>query len=159
MEGRKVRAEFWEANPQAYTAMRGFSTYLEKCSIDAGLRELIKIRASQINGCAYCVDMHVQEALKRGESHNRLHRLCVWRESPDFTDAERAALELTEAVTRIAEHGVPDALYERTRLHFNLEQYADLLATINVINSWNRFMVAMGQTPPLRSNVDKSASG
>jgi len=149
----KPRVEASEANPRIYPLMREFSAYLETTGIDAKLRELIKIRASQINRCAFCLDMHIREARAHGESDERLDLLCAWREAPFYTAAERVALELTEAVTLIAENGVPDAVYERVREHFTAEQYVDLLAAINVINAWNRFMIAMGHTPPIRTGI------
>jgi AhpD family alkylhydroperoxidase len=154
----KARVEFSEANSLVYPAMRGFSTYLDKSSIDPGLRELIKVRASQINQCAFCLDMHIGLARKLGESNERLDMLCAWRDSPYYSEAERVALELTEAVTNISVQGVPDTLYEKVRLHYSAEEYVDLLAVINVINSWNRFMVAMGQMPKIKSISTETAS-
>lgn len=142
------RVAFSEANPKAYPAMKELSSYVEHSSIEASLRELIKVRASQINGCAFCFEMHTRQAREQGETEHRLYLLSAWRDAPYYNEAERAALELTEAVTRIAERGVSDELYERVRQHFTAEQYVDLLMTINVINAWNRLMVAMGHIPP-----------
>ncbi|MEO7902577.1 MAG: carboxymuconolactone decarboxylase family protein, partial [Capsulimonas sp.] len=119
-----------------------------------GLRELLKVRASQINGCAYCLDMHVQEARRHGVTDDRLHLVAVWREAPCFHEAERVALELTEAVTRIGEGGVSDVLYERVRAQFTERQYVGLLTTITVINSWNRLMVGVGAIPTMKERVD-----
>ncbi len=121
-------------------------------SIAPIVQELIKIRASQINRCAYCLDMHVREALELGEDPRRLHTLSAWRDTPFFTEAERAALELTEAVTRIAEGGVPDDVYARVREHYSEAEYLDLLLIISVINVWNRLNVALhAMPPPLRT--------
>ena len=145
------RVAFSEANPKVYPAMKEWAGYLEHSSIEASLRELIKVRASQINGCAFCLEMHTRQARENGETEQRLYLLSAWRDAPYYTEAERAALELTEAVTRIAEQGVSDELYARVRQHFTAEQYVDLLMTINVINAWNRLMVAMGHMPPQRS--------
>ncbi len=145
------RVAFSEANPKAYPAMKELSGYVEHSSIEASLRELIKVRASQINGCAFCLEMHTRQAREQGETEQRLYLLSAWRDAPYYNEAERAALELTEAVTLISEQGVSDELYERVRQHFTAEQYVDLLMTINVINAWNRLMVAMGHMPPQRS--------
>ena len=142
------RLDIKAVSPALYAHMIGFRKLQEESGLDAGLRELIKIRASQINGCAFCLDMHVRDARKIGLSDDRLHMVGVWREAPGFSEAERAALELTEAVTRISEGGVPDALYEKVRRHYSAEQYVDLLTTIGVINLWNRFMVGIGAVPP-----------
>src|SRR4051794_7269042 len=113
-----ARAELKDANPKIYPLMRALTDYLEVSSIDGQLRHLMKIRASQINGCAFCLDMHLGEARKDGISQERLDLLCVWREASYFTDAERVALELTEAVTLISQSGVTDALCELVRKHY-----------------------------------------
>jgi len=144
------RLDIKAVSPAIITQMIGFGKLLEESGLDPGLRELIKVRASQINGCAFCLDMHVRDARNLGISDDRLHLLCVWREVPGFSEAERAALALTEAVTRIAEKGVSDALYEEVRRHYTAEQYVGLLTTINAINLWNRFMIALGAVPPQR---------
>ena len=142
------RLSMQTAAPQVYAGMVGLQKATQESDLDAGLRELIKVRASQINGCAFCLDLHVHEARKIGISDDRLHLLNAWRDAPGFSEPERAALELTEAVTRIAEGGVPDALYEQVRRHYSQEQYAGLLAAITVINAWNRFMIGFGAVPP-----------
>ena len=144
------RPDIQKVSPAVYAHMRGFTKLLAESGVDAGLRELIKVRASQINSCAFCLDMHVKEARRLGISDDRLHLLNAWREAPGFSDAERAALALTEAVTLIAKGGVSDALYNQVREHYTAEQYVGLLTTINVINAWNRFMVALGAVPPTR---------
>ena len=107
---------------------------------------LIEIRASQINGCAYCLDMHTQDARAEGESEQRLYLLPAWREAPFYSDRERAALEWTEAVTLVAVDHVPDEVFERVRPHFTDEELANLTLAINAINSWNRLNVAF-RTP------------
>ncbi len=142
------RLDFKTVAPALMAHMIGFRKLQEESGIDTKLRELIKVRASQINGCAFCLEMHVREARAAGISDDRLHLLCVWREAPGFSESERAALELTEAVTRLSNHGVPEALYDQVRRHFNAEQYVDLLLVIGVINLWNRFMVGVGAVPP-----------
>ena len=142
------RLNMQEAVPQVYAAMRGLQQATQESHLDPSLRELIKVRASQINGCAFCLDMHVHEARKIGISDDRMHLLNAWRDAPGFSEPEQAALDLTEALTRISENGVPDALYEKVRRHFSEDQYAGLLATITVINTWNRFMIGFGAVPP-----------
>ena len=144
------RLDMREVSPAVYAHMVGFRKLLKESGVEAGLRELIEVRASQINGCAFCLDMHVRQARRLGISDHRLHLLSVWREAPGFSDAERAALALTEAVTRLADGGGPDALYTEVRRHYTAEQYVGLLTTISVINAWNRFMVALGAVPPAR---------
>ncbi|MDR3690020.1 MAG: carboxymuconolactone decarboxylase family protein [Fimbriimonas sp.] len=139
------RLNFTEANPKVYTDMLAFSRSLGRSSIDPSLRELVNIRVSQINGCAFCLGMHTRIAREKGESEHRLYMLSAWRDALCFSELERLALELAESVTRIADGGVSDDLYERVRHVFDAEQYVDLLAMVNVINSWNRFMIGIGQ--------------
>lgn len=133
-----------EQAPRQYAAMLRFS---QSVGLDRGLRALIEIRASQINGCAFCLDMHWKDARAAGESEERLYMLSAWRESPLYSDAERAALELCETVTLLASGGVPDEVWERAREHFDDDQLAQLLFAITVINSWNRLMVGSGTEP------------
>ena len=144
------RLEMPAVAPKTFAAMQALGKTNSDAGLDPALCELMKIRASQINGCAFCLDMHVQVARNLGVSDDRMHMVAVWREAPQFGEAERVALELTEAVTLIAQGGVSDDLYERVRRHYNAEQYIGLLTTINVINAWNRFMVAVGNVPPQR---------
>ena len=125
----------------AYRAMAAFDRSIE---LDPALRELLKIRASQLNGCAYCIDMHTRAARKAGESEQRLYALAAWRESPLFTPRERAALELTDAITRIGESGVSDAVYERAAAEFVPGELANLILAITAINAWNRIAVSSG---------------
>jgi AhpD family alkylhydroperoxidase len=115
---------------------------LDKAEIDPRLRELIRIRASQLNGCAYCLDMHTKDARAAGETEQRLYTLDAWRETPFFDERERAALEWTEAVTRIADTHVPDDVYERVKSHFSEQELIDLTLAIANINTWNRLNVA-----------------
>jgi AhpD family alkylhydroperoxidase len=110
--------------------------------LDKPLFELVKIRASQINGCAYCLDMHTKDARQAGETEQRIYALSAWRETPFFTDRERAALEWTEAVTRVGDSHVPDDLYERVSRHFDEAELVALTFGVIVINSWNRLSVA-----------------
>jgi AhpD family alkylhydroperoxidase len=136
-----------EANPQAFEAMMAMETHARNSGIDRGLYQLIKLRASQINGCAFCIDMHARDLMSEGENLDRLLLLTAWREVPVYTEKERAALELTEYVTRISEQGVPDHVYEKVRAHFSEKEYVDLIIAINVINSWNRISISTGMFP------------
>ena len=123
-------------------AMLTLSAETEK-SLDPKLAELVKIRASQINGCAYCIDMHTKDARAAGESEQRIYALSAWRETPFFTDRERAALEWTEALTLISETNVPDELYERVSAHFSEPEMVALTFAVVVINSWNRLAISL----------------
>jgi len=141
------RFNYREANPAAFEAMMKFETFARNTGIDHRLYVLIKMRASQINGCAFCIDMHAKDLLEHGESLDRLLLLTAWRDAPVYTDKERAVLELTECVTRISEGGVPDHVYENVRAHFNEKEYVDLLMAINAINCWNRISISTGMFP------------
>ena len=124
------------------TAMYALEGPLRKSSLEPALRELVKTRASQINGCAFCLDMHTKDARAQGETEQRLYALNAWRETPFFTDRERAALEWTEQLTLIAGKGVPDDLYRRVREQFNEEELALLTLAVIQINGWNRFAIS-----------------
>lgn len=140
-----------EADPNAYRALLGVSQYSAQSEISKELRHLIYMRASQINRCAFCLDMHSRDARKDGESDQRLDTLAAWRDTPFFTPAERAALHLTEHVTRISEVGVPDELEAELREHYTEKQIIQLLMAIISINSWNRLMASTGAHPAPRS--------
>jgi len=131
----------------AVKAMLGLEHYLRTSELDESLRQLVKLRASQINGCAYCIDMHWKDLRALGENEQRLYSLDAWRECPFYTERERAALTWTEAVTRVAEGHVPDADYEVVRAHFSEKELADLTLEIATINAWNRLNIA-GRTEP-----------
>jgi len=133
--------------PGVYQAMRGLETYLHQSGLEPSLLLLIKLRASQINGCAYCIDMHWKDARANGESEQRLYGLDAWQESPYYTDRERAALAWTEAVTRVAETHVPDDVYEEVRPHFAEKELADLTLAVAAINAWNRLAIATRAEP------------
>ncbi|MBF6024145.1 carboxymuconolactone decarboxylase family protein [Lysobacter niastensis] len=135
------RLDFYKASPDAAKAMLALEAAVGKLGLEPHLIELVKLRASQINGCAYCVDLHSSDARKRGESERRLHAVAVWREAPFFTDRERAALAWTEALTRIAETRAPDSDYEWLSGHFDERERVDLTLAINAINSWNRLAI------------------
>ncbi len=135
-----------KASPGAVTAMRGLENYVRGCGLDPKLLELIKTRASQINGCAFCIDMHTKDARAAGETEQRLYALPAWREAPFYTAAERAALGWTEAVTRLADGPMPDVLFEELRRHFDDKQIVDLTVAVIAINGWNR-LAATFRTP------------
>lgn len=137
----------YEKGGDALKAMYGLELYLAKSSIERKLLDLIKFRVSQINGCAYCLDMHSKDLRQEGETEQRLYTLDAWRETPFFTDRERAALAWAEAVTLITEGHVPDELYEETRKQFNEQEMIDLTLAVTTINSWNRISIAFRTTP------------
>ena len=141
------RLDFYSANTHAIKAVLALEERIGKSGIEKSLAELVRLRASQINGCAYCVDMHVADARKGGETERRLATVVVWRETPFFTDRERAALEWTEALTLVARDHVPDAVWEAVRPHFSDEEIVDLTLLVNAINTWNRFAIAFRKTP------------
>jgi AhpD family alkylhydroperoxidase len=130
-----------------YRAMLGLEQYLHDCGLEERLIHLIKLRTSQINGCAYCLDMHWKDLRAIGESEQRLYSLDAWEESPFYTDRERAALAWTEAVTRVSEGHVPDEVYASVRTHFSEKELADLTLAIATINAWNRLSIAGRATP------------
>jgi len=136
------RVNIQSVQPDAYQAMFGLEKYLETIDLPNDLVELIRTRASQINGCAFCIQMHTQSALKTGETSERLFALSAWEESSMFKDSERSALALTEEVTLISEHGVSDKVYSELQNHFGEEQIAQLIMAIAIINAWNRIAVS-----------------
>jgi len=142
MEARLDHASFYKLAPRTREALIGMSKAAKDSGLEDSLIELVKIRASQINGCAFCLDMHARDAVRLGESHARLHVLAAWEESPAFTPRERAALAWTEALTLVAEGHVPDAVWEAVRPHFTDGELAQLTTMIVTINAWNRIAVA-----------------
>jgi AhpD family alkylhydroperoxidase len=142
-----VRIDQTKVAPGALRAMFGLEKYLAESSIDTPLRELVKIRASQINGCAYCIDMHWKDARAAGETEQRLYGLAACREAPYYSERERTALEWTEALTLIADNNVPDELYERTRRQFSETELADLTLAVVTINAWNRISISFRAEP------------
>jgi AhpD family alkylhydroperoxidase len=143
----KPRINFASVAPGALQAMRGLEAYLHDCGLEEHLIHLIKLRASQINGCAYCLDMHWKDLRALGETEQRLYSLDAWEESPFYSDRERAALEWTEAVTRIPNDHVPDEVYERVRSQFNEKELADLTLAVATINAWNRLLISGRAVP------------
>ena len=139
------RISIKDIKPNAYKAMLGMEQYIRNSQLLPLLREMIKIRASQINGCAYCIDMHTQEALKIGENQRRIFALSAWKESPLFTEEERAVLQLTEEVTLISEDGVSDKTYYKVLKFYGENGLAQIIMQVIIINSWNRIAVSTRQ--------------
>ncbi len=141
------RLSYSKVAPEAVEILRGLDRYAKNSDLEAELLELVRVRASQINGCGFCIDMHTKDARTRGESEQRLYALSAWRETPFYSGRERAALAWTEAVTQIGEGGVPDEVYDEARKHFTEKELVDLTFAIIVINSWNRLAISF-RTPP-----------
>jgi AhpD family alkylhydroperoxidase len=134
--------------PEAFKAVMGMETYARKHN-DPVLYELVKLRASMVNGCAFCVDMHSRDALAAGEDSRRLFGVAAWHDAPFYTEKERAALALTDAVTKLGDDGVPDDVWDTAAKHFSEEELAGLLMAITTINVWNRLSIATRNEPPL----------
>ena len=141
------RLDFYKANPHAINALLALEDRIGKSSLEKPLAELVRLRASQINGCAFCVDMHTTDARKGGETDRRLAAVVVWRETPFFTDRERAALEWTEAVTLVSQDRVPNGVWDAVKPHFSDEEIVDLTLLVAAINSWNRFAISFRKLP------------
>ncbi|WP_317201689.1 carboxymuconolactone decarboxylase family protein [Janthinobacterium sp.] len=145
----QARADFYTASPDAMNAMMALEMAVGKLGLEPALIELIKLRASQINGCGFCVDMHASAARKAGESERRLHLVSVWRETPFFSERERAVLAWTEALTLLAESGAPDADYAALAAVFSAKEMVDITLAIGTINSWNRLALGFRAMPAL----------
>ncbi len=137
-----TRISIKDLEPEAYKAMMTLEKYSAKTEVAQQLKELIKIRASQINKCAYCIDMHTQDAIKYGEDQRRIYLLSAWKESHLFSDKEKAVLQLTEEVTKISDDGVSDDTYNRVLGHFGENVTAQIIMLIIIINSWNRIAIS-----------------
>ena len=137
-----TRIDISQLEPKAYQAMLSLEGYLADCDLDSSLKELIKLKASMINQCAYCIQMHSEQARKHGESEQRIYALPAWQESPLFTDEERAVLALTEEVTDIANAGLSDATYNLCTELFDEQKVAQLIMQVVTINAWNRIALA-----------------
>ncbi|HVN76367.1 MAG TPA: carboxymuconolactone decarboxylase family protein [Thermoanaerobaculaceae bacterium] len=137
-----ARLEYAKVAPGAIQALRGLDSYVRTSGLEPALVEPVKVRSSQINGCAYCIDMHTKDARAEGESEQRLYALPAWREAPFFTQRERAALEWAEALTAVAEGHVPDDVYEHARRQFTEKELVDLAVAVAAINAWNRIAVS-----------------
>src|SRR6202050_1905156 len=143
----EARFHFMKAAPGAYAAMLGLEHYLHECGLEQNLLLLIKLRASQINGCAYGLGMHGKELRGSGEAEERMYSLDAWRECPYYTERERAALAWTEAVTLITDGHVPDTVYKEAQAHFSEKELADLTLAVAAINVWNRLAIASRTVP------------
>lgn len=143
----KPRISVGNVSPGLIKAVLGVEQYLHECGLEESLHHLIKLRASQINGCAYCLDMHWKDLRAIGESEQRLYSLDAWRECPYYTDRERAALAWTEAVTLVTDGHVPDEIYEQVRPFFGEKELADLTLAVATINVWNRLNIAARTEP------------
>ena len=147
------RIDYKQVASDGYKMMLGLEAYVRSSGIEHPLLELVKTRVSQVNGCAYCLDMHTRDAWAGGETEQRLHVLAAWREAPLYSDRERAALAWTEALTEISVNGVTDALYTEVRRHLDEKALVDLTLAIIAINGWNRLAI------PFRSQADVPAGG
>jgi AhpD family alkylhydroperoxidase len=143
----EARFNYLEAAPNGYKALVGTENYLNGCGLEKSLLHLIKLRASQINGCGFCLDMHWKDLKAIGEKDERLYSLDAWRECPYYTERERAALAWTEALTLVTSGHAPDTVYEEVHTHFTEKELADLTLAIAVINAWNRMSIAARTEP------------
>ena len=142
-----ARLNWYKLSPDAYKAMLGMEQALEKSGLELSLLELVRLRASQLNGCAYCVNMHANDARQEGETEQRLQCLSVWRETTFFTPRERAALAWVESLTLLPQEGAPQARFESLREQFTDKEMVDLTLAISTINAWNRFGVGFALQP------------
>jgi AhpD family alkylhydroperoxidase len=143
----KSRIDYSKAAPEAVKALLGLEKYLRSSGLEESLLHLVKMRASQINGCVYCLDMHSKDARANGETEQRLYVLNAWREAPFYTDRERAALAWTESLTCIAESHAPDDVFDELREHFDEKEITDLTLAIVTINAWNRIAIGFRAVP------------
>jgi AhpD family alkylhydroperoxidase len=139
-----MRQSLPDIAPDAYRAIRGVEAYIRGCGLEKSLIELVKLRASQINGCAFCIDMHTRDARQHGETEQRLYLLNAWREAPFYTEREQAALAWTEHLTRLPANGAPDAAHDPLRDQFSEQEVANLTVLIGLINLWNRVVIGGG---------------
>ena len=146
----KPRMNFYQAAPDTIKALSALETQIQSTGLEKSLIELVKIRASQINGCAYCINMHTEDARKRGETEQRIYLLSAWRESPLYSDRERAALAWTEAVTLISETHAPDDVYEQVRMQFSEQETVNLTMLVATINAWNRLAISFRAIHPVK---------
>jgi AhpD family alkylhydroperoxidase len=149
-----ARLPYYKVAPDGLKAVIGVENYIQQCGLEKSLIELVKMRASQINGCAYCLDVHSKDARKAGETEQRLYVLNAWEESPLYTERERAALAWTEAVTRIADTHAPKDVFDALRPHFSEKEIVDLTLLIGTINLWNRLAISFrAQHPVPKANA------
>ena len=141
------RLKYGEVAPEGVQALLSIESYVRQSGLEPGLLHLVKTRASQVNRCAYCIDMHTKDARAGGETEQRLYALSAWRETPFFTERERAALAWTEAITLISHGSVPEALYDEARRSFSEKELVDLTLGLIAINGWNRLAIAFRTVP------------
>jgi len=141
------RTNYFQQSPELFKKLMEFGALFQRTTIEEPIRELVEIRASQLNGCAFCVDMHIKVAKIHGERELRLHHVAIWRESTLFSPRERAALAWTEVLTRLPADGVPDDIYERVRTQYSEKELSDLTFLVGAINTWNRLNVAFRMVP------------
>lgn len=146
----KTRLDYANAIPDGYRALSQVNAYLGRCGLEAELLHLLYLRVSQINGCAYCVDKHSDDALRAGDSEQRIHSVVVWQESPFFTARERAGFSWAETVTLVSETHVPDSAYDEARQQFNEKELSDLTLAIATMNAWNRMAISFRKLPAER---------
>jgi AhpD family alkylhydroperoxidase len=149
----KPRMNFFQAAPDTVKALMALESQVQSSGLEQSLIELVKTRASQINGCAYCIDMHTKDARKHGETEQRLYLLNAWQEAPAYSERERAALAWTEAVTLISETHAPDDVYDQVRKHFSETETVNLTMLIATINAWNRLAISFRAVPPIRAKA------
>jgi len=149
----KPRLNPYQVAPDTINTLRTLEAQVQDSSLEQSLIELVNIRASQINGCAFCINMHTQDARKQGETEQRLYLLNAWRESPVYTDRERAALAWTEAVTLVSETHVPDEVYDEVRRQFSEQETVNLTMLVATINAWNRIAISFRAMPPVRTKA------
>jgi AhpD family alkylhydroperoxidase len=148
---------FFQAAPDTVNALMALENQVASSGLEQSLIELVKTRASQINGCAYCINMHTQDARKHGETEQRLYLLNAWREAPAYTDRERAALAWTEAVTLISDSHAPEDVYQEVRAHFSEAETVNLTMLIATINAWNRLAISFRAMPPVKAKAVSAA--
>ncbi len=153
----KPRMNFFQAAPDTVNALMALENQVASSGLEQSLIELVKTRASQINGCAYCINMHTQDARKHGETEQRLYLLNAWREAPAYTDRERAALAWTEAVTLISDSHAPEDVYQEVRAHFSEAETVNLTMLIATINAWNRLAISFRAMPPVKAKAVSAA--
>ena len=149
----KARIDHSRTAPDAFSAMMALETYVRQSGLEPSLLDLTKIRASQLNGCAFCIHMHTREARAKGESEERLYLLDAWRESPLYSERERAALAWTEAVTLVSQTHVPDDVFEEVRRHFSEEELVKLTLAVATINAWNRLAISFRSVYPVKAKA------
>ena len=149
----KPRMNFYQAAPDTIKALNALETHIQSTGLEKSLIELVKIRASEINGCAFCINMHTEDARKRGETEQRLYLLNAWREAPVFSERERAALAWTEAVTLISKTHAPDDIYAEVHAQFSEAETVNLTMLIATINAWNRLAIAFRAVPPVKTQA------